>query len=195
MSGLRLWTVVNVITGLVFLAGTGWAEQVAHTYDGRNRLIRTEYDNGSGIEYVYDAAGNRIGQKAIVPVPSITADLAIRMRAAGKVRAGKKIKYVVKVKNKSKIAVSGVVVTAQLPSGATLIKKPAYCMEDGDGLECSLGKLKRKASKKFKIVVKTAEAGSVTHTASVRGDAADPNPDDNTVERSTVVKEARGHRR
>lgn len=195
MSGLRLWTLVIIITGLGFLAGTGWAEQVAHTYDGRNRLIRTEYDNGSGIEYVYDAAGNRIGQKAIVAVPSITADLTIRMRAARKVRAGKKIKYVVKVKNRSKVAVSGVVVTAELPSGATLIKKPAYCMADGDRLDCALGKLKRKARKKFKIVVRTAEVGSVTHTASVRCDAADPNPGDNTVEKSTLVTEARGHRR
>lgn len=47
------------------------AEQITHTYDAQSRLIRSEYSDGSGIEYVYDAAGNRVGQKAIADKPDL----------------------------------------------------------------------------------------------------------------------------
>ena len=38
------------------------AEQVTHSYDDLNRLIRTQYADGTIIGYSYDAAGNRTSQ-------------------------------------------------------------------------------------------------------------------------------------
>lgn len=53
-------------------AALGWAAQITHTYDDNNRLIRTDYDNGSHIEYTYDAAGNRTGQAVVLSQPDLT---------------------------------------------------------------------------------------------------------------------------
>lgn len=50
------------------------AEQITHAYDNQNRLIRTEYEDGAGIEYTYDAAGNRIGQKPIPANPTLAVE-------------------------------------------------------------------------------------------------------------------------
>jgi len=41
------------------------AEQVEHTYDDLNRLVKIDYENGNYIEYSYDAAGNRISQNSV----------------------------------------------------------------------------------------------------------------------------------
>lgn len=43
------------------------AEQVTHTYDDLNRLIKTDYGNGNYIEYSYDATGNRISRISVAP--------------------------------------------------------------------------------------------------------------------------------
>jgi YD repeat-containing protein len=54
----------------LFLAATpitSQAEQVTHSYDDLNRLIKSDYGNGNIIEYAYDAAGNRTSQKVTVP--------------------------------------------------------------------------------------------------------------------------------
>jgi YD repeat-containing protein len=51
-----------------------WAEQITHTYDASNRLIRTEYGNGSAIEYSYDAAGNIISKQLSLTPAACTGD-------------------------------------------------------------------------------------------------------------------------
>ena len=60
------------ITGLTLalilaMTSLSHADQVNHSYDDLNRLIRSDYGNGNVIEYAYDAAGNRTSHKVTVP--------------------------------------------------------------------------------------------------------------------------------
>lgn len=67
------------ITGLILavilvIPSPGHSEQVTHSYDNLNRLIRSDYGKGNVIDYAYDAAGNRTSQKVTVPNRSPTAN-------------------------------------------------------------------------------------------------------------------------
>jgi YD repeat-containing protein len=50
-----------VITFIVFIltSAMAYAGSVTYTYDGLNRLIQAEYEDGTIIQYTYDGAGNR----------------------------------------------------------------------------------------------------------------------------------------
>ena len=50
------------------------ADNVTHSYDNLDRLVRTDYGNGQIIEYTYDAAGNRTNQKVTMSNQSPTAN-------------------------------------------------------------------------------------------------------------------------
>lgn len=52
-----------VLAGMLVTPTLVYAEQVNHSYDDLNRLIKSDYGNGNVIDYTYDAAGNRTSQK------------------------------------------------------------------------------------------------------------------------------------
>ncbi|MFI3185098.1 MAG: PxKF domain-containing protein [Methylococcaceae bacterium] len=54
-----------ILAGILAMPSLGHAEQVTHSYDNLNRLIRTDYGNGNIIDYAYDAAGNRTSQNSV----------------------------------------------------------------------------------------------------------------------------------
>jgi len=60
--------VICLIVTLIFLnAFSGaFAANVHYTYDELNRLTKVEYEDGTVVEYTYDAAGNRL-TKAVAP--------------------------------------------------------------------------------------------------------------------------------
>ncbi len=67
----------SVLAMLLLIPLLAWADNVSHSYDNLNRLIRTDYGNGKVIEYTYDAAGNRTSQQvttATVPNQPPTAN-------------------------------------------------------------------------------------------------------------------------
>lgn len=105
VSVVNLKNLIKPATGLIFLMVmmSALAEQITHTYDAQHRLLRSEYGDGSGIEYVYDAAGNRVGQKAIADRPDLvvtaltgsasgvlggTLDMTVAMKNQGQRDAG-----------------------------------------------------------------------------------------------------------
>lgn len=52
-----------ILAGMLVTPTLVYAEQVNHSYDDLNRLIKSDYSNGNVIDYAYDAAGNRTTQK------------------------------------------------------------------------------------------------------------------------------------
>jgi YD repeat-containing protein len=47
----------------LFLATSGLSATAQYTYDNLNRLVQVQYDDGTTIQYAYDAAGNRLVQQ------------------------------------------------------------------------------------------------------------------------------------
>jgi YD repeat-containing protein len=43
----------------------GLAGSAQNTYDNLNRLVQVQYDEGSSIQYTYDAAGNRLTKQVM----------------------------------------------------------------------------------------------------------------------------------
>lgn len=54
----------TLFASLLAMAMPVHAGQVTHTYDNLNRIIRTDYGNGTAIDFSYDAAGNRLSRIA-----------------------------------------------------------------------------------------------------------------------------------
>ena len=44
----------------IILTATGLTGTAQYTYDNLNRLVQVQYDDGTTIQYTYDAAGNRL---------------------------------------------------------------------------------------------------------------------------------------
>jgi len=67
-------TRILALAFLLFSLGTppAFAATVHYTYDELNRLTRVEYEDGTIIEYGYDAAGNRTSYKTTPPSGSLT---------------------------------------------------------------------------------------------------------------------------
>jgi YD repeat-containing protein len=53
----------------LFLASPALASTAQYTYDKLNRLVQVQFDDGTTIQYAYDAAGNRTVQQVVAPQP------------------------------------------------------------------------------------------------------------------------------
>lgn len=67
----RLFVPGILFAALMMNSLAGRAEQITNAYDSLNRLIRTDYGNGTVIEYAYDAAGNILSAVTITPFEEI----------------------------------------------------------------------------------------------------------------------------
>jgi len=59
-----VWQVLFFLLAAPALAGTA-----QYTYDSLNRLTQVQYDDGTIIQYSYDAAGNRLVQQVTAFTP------------------------------------------------------------------------------------------------------------------------------
>ena len=62
-----------VVSLIVILFNTSYAQTVNYVYDELNRLIRVEYEDGTGVKYIYDKAGNRLQAETEITPPITTA--------------------------------------------------------------------------------------------------------------------------
>jgi YD repeat-containing protein len=53
----------------ILLTAMGLSGTAQYTYDYLNRLVQVQYDDGTIIQYSYDAAGNRTVQRVTAPQP------------------------------------------------------------------------------------------------------------------------------
>ena len=73
-SRLRQGLLASVaIIALILSSVIVYAGSVTYTYDGLNRLVRAEYEDGTVIEYTYDKAGNRTTVYVNTTPPTTTA--------------------------------------------------------------------------------------------------------------------------
>lgn len=64
-------SIVSIIFFILFLIASGHAATAKYTYDNLNRLIQVQYDDGTIIQYTYDAAGNRTARQVQAVTPPV----------------------------------------------------------------------------------------------------------------------------
>jgi YD repeat-containing protein len=67
MSSLFIKSIVLVAFLCLLPAAPGLAGSAQYTYDSLNRLTQVQYDDGTTIQYTYDAVGNRLVKQVTVP--------------------------------------------------------------------------------------------------------------------------------
>jgi len=151
---------------------------VSTSVSGNESESNSDNNNASAVTTVTAAA-----------VPQVSSDLSIALSTAKTVKVNKNLTYTFAVANKGKVAVSAIVVTDDLPPTVNVVKKPNYCSVSGSQLTCAVGKLKKKTSKSFSVIVKPTQKGVITNFASLTSVAVfDAKLLNNTVSKSTTVK-------
>jgi uncharacterized repeat protein (TIGR01451 family) len=160
--------------------------------------------NGCGTTITTDQRGvNRphgpgcdIGAFELVPAG---ADLAItKSGAPNPVLSGNRLTYTVTVTNNGPTSATGVTVTDPLPDSVhfnSVTASQGTCtrttttnpLPKGGTLTCSLGNLANGASAAVTIVVTATTPDTLTNTASVSGNEADPSPGNNSATATTTV--------
>ena len=119
-----------------------------------------------------------------------SADLAlIKTADQAEVPVGNNLVYRMTVTNHGPDGVTGVTLTDPIPAGATYVSNNGGCEEAGGVLTCQFGPLGVGSTAVVDLAVTATSPGTVTNTATVAADQADPNPANNTASRSTSVTE------
>ncbi len=150
-------------------------------------------------QHVAAGAGGRATAIASFRFDYCGTDLAIEKSASpSPVTAGTQLLYTVTVTNNGPDDATGVTVVDNLPAGVTYVTDTDSCVQGPPGtLTCSLGNLAAGAVASFEIKVLvlaglTATSGptTITNTATVSADQADPDLTNNAASLTTLVEES-----
>jgi uncharacterized repeat protein (TIGR01451 family) len=118
-------------------------------------------------------------------------DIGVTMSGApNPVNAGSNLTYSLVVTNNSATAATGVNLNDALPAGVTFFsvnESQGTAMPAGGNVFVNLGKLAPHATASVTIVVTPTAGGTITNTATVTENEADPNPANNTATTQTTV--------
>jgi len=108
------------------------------------------------------------------------------------VRVGSTLTYTIKVENRGPLAATGVTVTDSLPKGVDFVSASPGCSQQGQKVTCSLGDVpfggpNYSGSPTITIAVIPRQAGTITNSATVKGDQKDPVAGNNTATATTRV--------
>jgi uncharacterized repeat protein (TIGR01451 family) len=117
------------------------------------------------------------------------ADLALTMTAPSSSTLGVNVNFTLTVTNNGPVAASGVVGSLPLPTGASLVSSGASqgsCASSAV-VTCALGNIGPGAAVTVNLLLHPTQSGTLSATASVSGNEADPNPANNSAGASTSL--------
>jgi len=135
------------------------------------------------------ASGTLAGGQTVA-APAM-ADLSVTKVGAARAVVDLPTAYAVVVTNNGPNNATGVVMVDTLPAGWTVLAKvttQGTCTTALPTVSCAIGNLAVGAHATVTLVVVPHATGSVTNTASVKGDQVDPNPHNNTASVTTTVR-------
>ncbi|MBA2373518.1 MAG: DUF11 domain-containing protein, partial [Chloroflexi bacterium] len=126
-----------------------------------------------------------------ITVDRPVADLSLtKTDSPDPVLAGGDVTYTLTATNNGPTQATGVTITDTLPASVTFVSASSGCTNSGGTVTCLVGTLASGASAARTITVRTSQAGTLTNSASVKGDQYDPTSANDTATATTTVNAA-----
>ncbi|MBK5228795.1 MAG: SBBP repeat-containing protein [Actinobacteria bacterium] len=133
-------------------------------------------------------AGSNDGFITKLGVSPTSANLSLaKSDSSDPINTGQALTYTLTVQNAGPDPATGVTITDTLPAGVTFVSASPGCSQASGTVTCSVANVASGASAQVQIQVTPNQPGTITNTASVAANEADPQTADNQDDEQTVV--------